>query len=156
MEDSKEEKYAELIYNKILTEVAYPLLGNKTTYLSDLTKVGKKMLGSKYLGTFSSDQIQKLTPSQPYSILNLDTSKESGSHWIAVALDTKTNKTVAYDSFGRSNIKIIPALSKSDNGSIVDTDRDVEQDILETDCGARSIAFLLLFDSFGVDIAKMI
>ena len=95
-------------------------------------------------------------------ILNLDKSTEAGSHWIAVAkIDEQSgpydeDTVICYDSFGRDNREIIPDLGRSGNGTVVDTDRDAEQEITETDCGARSIAWLVVLDKYGVDVAKLI
>ena len=49
----------------------------------------------------------------------------------------------------------IPKLNDG-NGLLVDTDNDAEQKISQTDCGARSLAFLVVFDKYGSDIAKLI
>ena len=62
--------------------------------------------------------------------------------------------THIYDSFGRTNKKIIPTLKTSGNGKIRDTDIDVEQEIWQLDCGQRSMAFLCLCDGWGVELAK--
>ena len=43
------EKKVEKIYNDILVNFVYPLIGNKTTYGSDLEVVCKKYLGSKFM-----------------------------------------------------------------------------------------------------------
>lgn len=152
--NSKKEKIANLIYNKVLKEVIYPLTGKKTTYLTELNGIGRKILGVKFKGVFPADKIPKLNDLSPYAILNLDTSKEPGSHWIAIA--KIGNDTYVYDSFGRSNIKIIKNLAFSGNGRIIDADRDTEQDLLETDCGARSIAWLVFLDKWGIEYAKLI
>ena len=98
----------------------------------------------------------KLTDLEPYCILNLDNSKQKGSHWVWVCKDTNRGDTVIYDSFGRANKKIIPPLKTSGNGKIHDTDRDVEQEIWELDCGQRSMAFLCLCDGWGVELAKQL
>ena len=151
---SKKERYCELIYNKVLSDVVKPITGDQTTYLGELLGAGKKLLGVKFKGVYPSDKIPKLNDLSPYAILNLDTSKERGSHWIAIA--KKDNNTYMYDSFGRKNMKIIPNLAYSGNGRIIDVDRDAEQKILEMDCGARSIAWLVFFDRWGADCAKLI
>jgi hypothetical protein len=150
------EKQAELIYNNYLTNIVYPLIGNKTTYLGELEGAGKKLLRVKFKGVFPSDKIPKLNDLSPYCILNLDKSTESGSHWIALAKMPNSNDSLVYDSFGRDYRKIIPNLNLSGNGRIDNTDKDSEQEILETDCGARCLAWLLVFDKQGADVAKLI
>ena len=150
------EKQAENFYNQYLTNSVYPLIGNKTTYLGELEGAGKKLLKVKFKGVFPSDKIPKLNDLSPYCILNLDKSTESGSHWIALAKMPNSNNSVVYDSFGRDYRKIIPNLDLSGNGRILNTDKDSEQEILETDCGARCLAWLLVFDKQGADVAKLI
>jgi hypothetical protein len=150
------EAKAEQLYNQILTKQIYPLIGDKSTYMNDLDRVGRKLLGIKFKGVFPSDKIPKLNDLKPYCILNLDKSTESGSHWIALTKIHGKNSSIVYDSFGRSNKKIIPVLQKSGNGVIIDTDRDAEQDIIAEDCGARSLCWLVIYDKYGVDVAKLI
>jgi len=150
------EAKAEQLYNQILTKQIYPLIGDKSTYMDDLDRVGRKLLGIKFKGVFPSDKIPKLNDLKPYCILNLDKSTESGSHWIALAKIHGKNSSIVYDSFGRSNKKIIPALKNSGNGTIQDTDRDAEQEIVETDCGARCLAWLVLLDKYDVETARLI
>jgi hypothetical protein len=150
------EAKAEQLYNHILTKQIYPLVGDKSTYMDDLDRVGRKLLGIKFKGVFPSDKIPKLNDLKPYCILNLDKSTESGSHWISLAKIPNENSSLCYDSFGRNNKKIIPSLQKSGNGTIQDTDRDAEQEITQEDCGARSLGFLVLLDKYGVDVARMI
>ena len=157
MTKSQNEKNAEQLYNQILTKQIYPLTGDKSTYMDDLNRVGRKLLGIKFKGVFPSDKIPKLNDLKPYCILNLDKSTESGSHWIALAKIVGTNNSIVYDSFGRSAKQIIPDLQYSGNGTIRNADlSDSEQTITETDCGARSMAFLVVLDKYGVDVAKLI
>ena len=151
---SKKEQYCNLIYNKILKHVIEPITGDQSTYLDELLRVGRKMLGIKFKGVYPSDKIPKLNDLSPYAILNLDTSKEPGSHWVAIA--KKGDHTYLYDSFGRSDTQIIPNLEYSGNGKIINTDNDAEQKVTEMDCGARSIAFLVFFDKWGEDLAMLI
>tara|TARA_B100000497_G_C7586448_1_gene352829 strand:+ start:388 stop:852 length:465 start_codon:yes stop_codon:yes gene_type:complete len=142
------------LYKEKLKEIEKYHTGDKTTYLKELDGIGKKLLRVKFKGVFPSDKIPKLNDLSPYCILNLDSSKEPGSHWVALAKNGKDS--ILYDSFGRGNNEIIPDLKYSGNGRIIDTERDAEQKILETNCGARCIAWLCLFDKYGANVAKMI
>ena len=153
MSKKQKEKDAEILYKKILKDVE-GLTGDKTTYLQQLNGVGKKILGVKFKGVFPSDKIPKLHDLTPYCILNLDKSTEPGSHWVALAKHGKDS--ILYDSFGRDNKQIIPALRYSGNGSIIDTDRDAEQKIKETNCGARCLAWLKFFDEYGAKNSMLI
>ena len=147
------EKTAHKKYDNILSSVK-KLVGGKTTYLQQLDKAGTQLFGSKFHGVYPSDKIPTLNNRTPYAILNLDKSNQSGSHWIAVAKSGKN--IIAYDSFGRSNKHIIPALGRGFDGTVIDTDRDVEHDILATDCGARSLGWLVFFDRYGAQNALLI
>jgi len=146
----------EQIYINKLKEVEKYHTGDKTTYLNELNGSGKKLLGVKFKGVFPSDKIPKLNDLAPYAILNLDSSKEQGSHWIAIAKSKKGNYTICYDSFGRKNSSMIPSLRVSGNGRILDTEKDAEQKFYETNCGARALSFLLIFNEYGEDLAKLI
>jgi len=152
--DVMDEKTAHKKYNAILRTVK-KRVGGKTTYLQQLDKAGKDIFGAKFHGVYPSDKIPQLSNRRPYAILNLDKSNQAGSHWIAVA--KSGNDIIAYDSFGRSNKLIIPALGRGfKHGKVIDTDRDCEQDILATDCGARSLSFLVFMDKHGAKNALLI
>ena len=148
-------KESEKLYNFYLKQKIYPLVGDKITYLDKLHGVGRKLFGVKFKGVFPSDKIPKLNDLSPYCILNLDSSKEKGSHWIALA-KMDDDKTLVYDSFGRDYKRIIPDLNFSGNGRIKNTEKDAEQNILQTDCGARCLAFLMVYDKNGENMAKQI
>lgn len=120
-----------------------------TTYMSQLDKIGKRLFGDKYVGTYPSDKVPTLQQNQ-YCIANLDSSGGNGSHWIALCKDDK-NIQLVYDSFGRETKKIIKLKDKNKQ-----SERDAEQDILENNCGARSLAFIYVFDRFGRERAREI
>ena len=152
-----EEKNVENAYNVILKKIIEPMTGDKATYLSELLSVGKKIFGVKFKGVFPSDKIPKLNDLSPYAILNLDSSKEQGSHWVAIAKYPNENKTLLYDSFARKGSKIIPSLNFSGNGRIIDSDRkDREQEYVEENCGARAIAYLVVVEKYGTEAAQLI
>jgi|AntRauTorckE5430_2_1112549.scaffolds.fasta_scaffold03450_5 hypothetical protein len=150
------EKDAEKIFDQYLNNTVYPLVGNQTTYLSELYKAGRKLFGIKFHGVYPSDKIPHLNDLSCYCILNLDRSTQSGSHWIALAKIPDQNKSIVFDSFGRDYTEIIPILGKSGNGKIINTDEDQDQKVMETDCGARCLSFLMVFDKHGADVAVLI
>lgn len=141
------------LYDQILKSVVMKI-GDDTTYDRQLNGYGKAKLGVKFRGVFPSDAIPKLNDLSRYAILNLDRSSEPGSHWVALAKEN--NHSYFYDSFGRKATKIIPNLVYSGNGRIINTDLKAEQKVSENDCGARSLAWLILFDKYGSKIAKLI
>lgn len=162
-----DKKTGEELYDLVLNEIIYPLVGKKITFGRDLTKAGMKLFGKNYMGTFSADEIPDIgkgvtegtiTSKSPlYLIANLDDSDEPGSHWIAIAFDVEKKKIWVYDSFGRDTNKIIPVLAKKfGKNNLRMAEDDSEQMISEEDCGARSLAFLYVFDRYGVDIARWI
>lgn len=143
------EEYAELIYKNILNIVYDIFKHNKTTYMSELLNIGNKLI-KNFKGVYPSDLIPKLKNNQS-CILNLDSSRENGSHWISVY--KYKNKLYVYDSFGRKAKEIIPTLK---NKIIIDTDNDKEQKYSELNCGQRCIAWLILFNRWGYKYALLI
>jgi hypothetical protein len=154
MNKSKEELKAEQYYNKVLKYIENNKVGKKTTYSNDLEKVCRELFGVKFKGVFTSDKIPRLTALTPYCILNLDRSGQSGSHWVGLAKCKEG--AMLYDSFGRDDTIILKDLQFSGNGRIIDTDNDAEQKVKELNCGARCIAWLLVFEDLGEDYAKLI
>ena len=154
--DLMNEKISMRHYNHILNDIVEPLLGKQSTLASDLERIGKKMLGVKFKGVYASDKIPNLNNLSCYCIVNVDKSDMPGSHWMSIAKDTEGKGAILYDSFGRKNSKIIPSLQFSGNGRIIDCDRDSEQKISEDNCGARSIAWLIMYDTFGRDASLLI
>ena len=132
------------LYNQALKK-----LPRGMTYLDQLTTIGQRMFGDRYVGTFPSDKIPRLKHNQS-CILNVDRSTEPGSHWVALYRG-KGDTCYVYDSFGRSGITLIPALLDwSTPGRVIDADRDAEQEEHETDCGGRCIAFLYVVYVKGI------
>jgi len=144
---------ADAIYNTLLRKVE-KRMGNETTFSNDLHNVAKSLLGHKFQGIFTADKLPKLTKTQPYAIVNLDSSWQEGSHWIALAKSGK--KVIFYDSFGRPSKSILPLLKGGGGTTIVNTEDDAEQKIHESNCGQRSASFLLLFDKYGEKMALQI
>jgi len=140
---------AEQIYRHILEGIIVPLVGNKTTYQDALMKTGKHMLGNNFRGVFPSDKIPSL-PENGCAIVNLDSSGKPGSHWVGIA--RRGGTTYHYDSFGRSYRDILSRLK----GRVLDTEQDAEQNVFEENCGARSLAWLVLFKFWGPEMAQKI
>lgn len=171
---------AEDLYNLVLAEIIYPLVGKKVTFGQDLTKAGLKLFGQNYMGTFASDQIPNslgkvpgtgkdatgtrwidsanVTGKSPlYLIANLDDSNMPGSHWISLCYDVGTKLIWVYDSFGRKTGDILPLLAKQfGKKNLRMADDDAEQKLTEDDCGARCLAFIYIFDRHGSDVARFI
>ena len=129
------------------------LMGKKTTTDNfELMQAGKQLLGDKFAGVYSSDQRPALSKKKPYAILNTKPTQSGGEHWVGLAR-TINNQIMHYDSFGRSHRQLFPNRWED---QAIDTELDVEQDERTTECGQRSLAWLLLFDQLGSSAAKMI
>lgn len=142
---------AEKLYKEYLRYVE-KMIGNNTTYGSDLAKICDLFFAKHFIGVYASDQKAKM-PDNSSCIYNLDKLSEPGSHWIACVKDK--GRTLVYDSFGRDYKKIIPSF-KGYYENVKNTERDVEQEIKEKNCGARCIAFLFVYYDKGYKYAKYI
>ena len=130
------------------------MMGKKTTTDNfELVQAGTQLLGDKFAGVYSSDQRPALSKKKPYAILNTKPTSSGGGHWVALARMPSTGKIMHYDSFGRPHQQLFPSRWEDE---AVDTELDVEQDERTTECGQRSLAWLLLFDQLGSSAAKMI
>ena len=95
-----------------------------------------------------------MTSKKPYCITNVDSSKQKGSHWVAVYRDNKKKKYLVFDSFGRPTKDLIPSAYKKYKPE--DTDYDRNQKIIENTCGPKSLAWLMICDHYGYDTAKLV
>jgi hypothetical protein len=122
-------------------------LGRKATTDKQLTTMGKKLFGKKYIGTFSQNYKVKSSPTTQMFVINTDTSGGPGEHWIAVL---KNNNTFyVYDSFARTSKKIIPVFSK--NKLIIESDRDdAEQRGQSEVCGQLCLSWLCVAQELGI------
>lgn len=175
---SKLESSANALYQDVLEKIMYPLLGKKITFGNDLTAAGMKLFGRNFLGAFASDRISEFGNSKVhlginddgspttndninkkshlYAISNLDDSTMPGSHWIGLAFDVNSKKIWVYDSFGRKTNEIIPSLVQRYGNKLKQVDDDAEQLVSQDDCGARTMAWLYVFDRHGSELAKLI
>lgn len=120
---------------------------NTTTSTDEINQIGNLLFGNKFRGAFPRDYEPKLFDDES-CILNLDTSEQEGSHWVAV-MKFKNGEKLIYDSFGRN-------LHKWHIKGINTDMTDREQRDRETNCGMRCLAFLCVCYNHGHDIAKMI
>jgi hypothetical protein len=125
-------------------------LGKTTTTNTQLNRVGTKLFGDQYVGTFPSDMIPRLDVGQ-YTIINLDDSTRSGSHWISL-VKLKNGRVLVFDSYGRATRTILPSLT----ADYVESERDAEQTIKQTNCGAQSMSFIMVHHLKGFEYSKWI
>jgi len=137
-------------------KVVYKLLSDiDSTNNIQLDRLCNELFGSKFYGVFPSDKIPNLNFHKKYCILNLDKSNQPGSHWIACVLDSNDDIYV-FDTYDRIIRKILPIIYKVKHHRILSGNRSVLQKIDGEDCGQRCIAWLLLVDRYGIDVAKKI
>ena len=131
----KSKSMAELLYEKNLKKAVRLIGHDHTTGRGELNEAAKKLFKSKYLGTFSKSEMEsvQLTPKKPYAIVN--TADAPGEHWQAQAFDD--GEVYTYDSYGIDG----------------DTEPDAEQKGVETSCGQRCLAWLLVVKQRGIEEA---
>jgi hypothetical protein len=134
------------VNRRLLKLMDHVLPNNASNF--DLDKVGRKLFGKKYAGTWPADKLPKLDSERPYCILNVDKSGLSGSHWIGCVYSK--GDILVYDSFGRKSSKLMP--DSFEGLKIRDTEYDVEQKIEELNCGARAMTAILIYNDYGRDI----
>ena len=100
-----------------------------------------------YIGTFSSDQMPKYIRENQCFILNTDSSKSrnKNGHWVAFM--KLNSKLYYYDSYARPAYKLSKHWTTKKMYNANTTDRD--QSYKESDCGSRSLSFLVVFKKYG-------
>lgn len=147
------ERLALQAYERALEHVE-SILGNTTTDADQLESVGVELFGFAFRGVFASDEVPPLTDDRPYLIANTDTMDGPGEHWLALARYPSDPDTVfLYDSFGRPKAELVPWITQQ---RVVDSDLDAEQEVHESNCGQRCLAWLVVFDELGPDVALTI
>ena len=121
-------------YAMILRDVVREL-GNTTTSMVALNRFMRAQLGSQYRGTFPASKKPTLDARRPYCIVN--TRDRGTGHWYAMVWTPEG--TLVYDPLQENGV-----------------DGDVEQADDETNCGARSAAFLLFASKYGTSEASKI
>ena len=122
-------------------------IGDKATNNVQLDKLGYSLFASDYLGTFSADKFPKYIREGQCFILNTDSSRSTNryGHWVSFIKINK--KLYYYDSYMRSPSKLSKYWKnrKMINANKIDRDESYE----ESNCGQRSMAFLILIKKFG-------
>ncbi len=143
-----DKKIAEKMYDSYLKRIE-KRIGNGITSESDLKGISNKLFGNKFKGVYAFDRKVNFEPG--FYIINNGTRASGGIHWFGVSVD-KNKKILTYDSFARKkeNDKIMQG------SAYTATEDDVEQDISEENCGARTIAFLSVVHVGGHKLGKWI
>jgi len=88
--------------------------------------------------------------------MNNKNSTNKGEHWLPI-IKIKNNEFIIYDSFGRELAYIIDGYKQqTKNTHILTPDDDAEQNINDTTCGLRSIAYILFVKKYGYKNALFI
>lgn len=105
-----------------------------------------------FVGVYPADKISeiKVKPKMGF-IMNLSTSKEEGTHWVAVYIDTKHDRSIEYyDSFGRDpsyslmkQIKTIVNELNPDTYLKFKVNRIKQQSVDSSNCGIFAAKFLM-------------
>ena len=140
------ERKANKLYNLCLVKLQ-KMIGSGVTYNTQIDEICKKLFGSKFKGCLARDEYKRCRD-EGYYVVNLDNSNEPGEHWVGIVIQSK-KRPLIYDSFGRSMTKYF-----GKNNEL--TQKDVEQDDKEENCGQRSISFLMVYDKLGRKAAKLI
>lgn len=145
-------------FDIILRKEVYPEVGAGVTTDSELSRAGKRLLGRSFTGVYASDTIPPFAKTgSSYCVVNIDNHTQEGSHWLGLA--RRGNRVYLYDSFGRSANEVLPNLAASctqQGGTLVAKKSKPEQTKSQEDCGARSLAWLLLFKRYGAKIATLV
>ena len=112
------------------------ILGDGSTDNIELNKVGKYLFGNLFIGVYSADQMPLLKNNQ-MCIVNTD--DKAGIHWCGCY--KYKNKTYVYDSFDRD----VKSLSKywKNKHNWINANKDRDQSYSESNCGQRSICWLI-------------
>jgi hypothetical protein len=154
---SEKEKEVEEYYKQAVLQVEKELRTTGETSSLMLTKLGRKLFGLKYAGTYAVDRVPKLK-NTCYFILNTDASDKRGTHWVSCFFNGKKTYYV-YDSFGRKSSRLLPIFIngiKARNATYKDSDYDAEQTNSEANCGMRCLAWLICIEKFGIRKAMLI
>ena len=145
---------AKAYHNKLTREIVKEW-GKHALNDLEVTKIGKILLNSKYLGTFPQDKA-KFKPG--YFVINVDRQGFPGSHWCSLFVDSKKNMYM-YDSFARPSRKLLPYLYKQakDKGfKLINVNGKSDQHKNSFICGPISIAWLKAVEKFGIQSAMHI
>lgn len=129
------------------------LNNSKATSNIELNDIGQKLLGSLFLGCFSSDEIPRLNNTE-CCIINTDGKNKNGTHWCA--LIRHNNTTYFYDSFHRNYKKLSPHWKNKKWVMPFKKDNMKEQSNKSELCGQISLSFILTFIKFGPIIYEYI
>ena len=142
---------------KKLVEALEDHYDNETKTNTDLIKIGKVIFRPLGDNVFRNSDYDFNRMNNEYSIINTDNG--TGVHWVSVYQER--NKVYVWDTVGRDNKKVMPefhARARTQGYTIVNANKhyDHEQETNQSDCGIRSLAWLILCESKGVKTATLV
>jgi hypothetical protein len=143
----------EKVYNTYL-KYFIKLLGVKSTYDYQLYDIAKIIYGSKFIGVFPKNDIDKYKniKNKQSAIINTDL------HWVSIYKDGDT--LIIYDSFGRPYKELFgqgTGILNKHFPKIMDTEHDVEQkDLSSETCGQRCLAWISCVYTVGIKPSMLI
>ena len=160
---TEEKKRFERIYcigiKKYFNELKVKIVkewGNKSLYDTEITDIGRQLMGKKYTGTFPIDKVP-LFGSDKYIIANVDRAGLPGSHWVSIYI--KGDTIYVYDSFARKTKNLLKPLyesAKKSNKKIVDVNVKADQRGDSEVCGPISLSLLYIIFKYGLQAGKCI
>ena len=147
---------ATMIYNK-LVDALTTHYDNETKTITDLIQIGKVIFRPLGDNVMRNADYDFNCMDGKYSIINNDNGV--GQHWLAVYQER--NKVYVWNTFGRDIKKLMPefhARGKAQGYDIIKANKkyEHEQETNQSDCGLRSLAWLILCESKGVKTATLV
>lgn len=136
------------------------VLGNEITDNKQLDVFMDRYPKINYIGAYDKKTTKKLIPTMKNNSYLIGNTKNEGEHWFVVYKYNK-NRYITYDSFGRNIKQLINY--KNPNLDFVSTLPDREQQSVylndffeEVNCGARSIAWIIFNNKYGLQKGMLI
>ena len=144
-------------YNKNLMYIEDILKKSGTTNNVELNRLGKMLFGDLFIGVFSSNEFPKYIKNNQMFIINNTSSKTDGQHWLSFIKSSKSKghkpRLYGYDSYNRDIHKLSPYFKYK---RFVNANSNRDESFVETDCGQRSVAWLLSFFKHGDKVINII
>ncbi len=99
-------------------------------------------LGSGYVGAYSLDNMPSIKGNGSF-IVNADTSKFSGSHWLAICITPYSIYNIFIDPLGLHMFLLYPTISKYLSGSPIQQMPYPVQDIIDSSACGQFCAYIL-------------
>ena len=147
---------------KLLQKISKDLNNKGVTNYKELMNYAKKNI-PKFKGIYFTDHLPKTLKPGESLIQNLDKINNAGTHWLSMIRSHNPSNTIYhYDSYGQLPTESAQRLAERSNCNLAYFDNQF-QTFKESNCGQRSIEFLMLMNGIGLnskhsmqDIAKSI